>query len=50
MQIFVSRFVLKRREAAECFFSKKICQMKAGQNKKYDIKKTQVLCRFYNKY
>jgi hypothetical protein len=36
MQIFISHFVF-RRQPAEFFFSKKICQMKAGQNNKYDI-------------
>ena len=38
MQIFISHFVF-RRQPAEFFFSKKICQMKAGQNNKYDITK-----------
>ena len=39
MQIFISHFVF-RRQPDEFFFSKKIRQMKAGQNNKYDIRKT----------
>ena len=39
MQIFICHFVF-RRQPAEFFFSKKIRQMKLGQNNKYDITKT----------
>ena len=38
LKISISLFVF-RRQPAEFFFSKKICQMKAGQNNKYDITK-----------
>ena len=37
-QIFINHFIF-RRQPAEFFFSKKICQIKAGQNNKYkDLK------------
>ena len=39
MQIFINHFVFGR-QPAEFFFSKNPIQMKAGQNKKYDITKT----------
>ena len=39
MQIFTNHFVF-RRQPTDFFFSKKMCQMKAGQNNKYDITKT----------
>ena len=39
MQISILHFVF-RRQPAEFFFSKKIRQMKAGQNNKYGITKT----------
>ena len=38
-QIFISHFI-SRRQNAEFFFSKKFHQVKAGQNNKFDITKT----------
>ena len=37
--VFINHFVF-RRQCADFFFSQKMCQMKAGQNNKYDYNKT----------
>ena len=39
LKIYKSQFVF-RRQGAQSFFSKNICQMIAGLNNKYDITKT----------
>ena len=38
----ISHFVL-RRQCAEFFLTKKICQIKAGQNNKYDITRSCII-------
>jgi hypothetical protein len=43
--LFISYFVF-RRQSAEFYFSKKNCQIKAGQNNKHDITKTPDLMHF----
>ena len=40
MQIFTNHFVFRRQPTEFFYLQKKMCQMKADQNNKYDITKT----------